>query len=127
MANKVCFKCGRNGSADPLDKHHVFGGAYRAKSEKYGLYVYLCHHDCHIFGPESAHQNATFAEELHKWGQRKAMLEQGWTVEQFIAEFGRNYMSTEDLEEFYRKKTSDNSFKVLPDVLPADLPWEGMA
>ena len=38
-----CWLCGRNGSVDPLDKHHIFGGPYRKKSEKYGLVVYLCH------------------------------------------------------------------------------------
>lgn len=87
-----CWLCGRNGAADPLDKHHLFGGAYRKKSEKYGLYVYLCHHDCHIFGREAAHQNAKTMQMLHEYGQEKAMREQGWTTEQFIAEFGRNYL-----------------------------------
>lgn len=51
-----CWLCGRNGTADPLDKHHIFGGAYRKKSEKYGLCVDLCHHDCHIFGEGAAHR-----------------------------------------------------------------------
>lgn len=40
---RSCWLCGRNGTAEPLDKHHIFGGAYRKKSEKYGLTVYLCH------------------------------------------------------------------------------------
>jgi hypothetical protein len=40
-AVKECWLDQRNGYADPLDKHHIFGGAYRKKSEKYGLYVYL--------------------------------------------------------------------------------------
>ena len=52
-----CWLCGRNGSVDPLDKHHIFGGPYRKKSEKYGLVVYLCHDRCHIFGPDAAHNN----------------------------------------------------------------------
>ena len=34
---RSCWLCGRNGTAEPLDKHHIFGGAYRKKSEKYGL------------------------------------------------------------------------------------------
>lgn len=36
---------------------------------------------------------------LHEYGQRKAMEENGWTVDDFIREFGRNYIDTEDLHE----------------------------
>lgn len=89
---RSCFLCGANGSADPLDRHHIFGGANRKKSEKYGLVVYLCHHQCHIFGRYSVHQNAAVMERLHKWGQAKAMREQGWTEADFLREFGRNYL-----------------------------------
>lgn len=89
---KQCFLCGRNGSADPLDKHHIFGGPYRKKSEKYGLTVYLCHHDCHIFGREAVHNNAANMLYVKQYGQRKAMKEQGWTVDEFRKEFGKNYL-----------------------------------
>ena len=89
---KSCWLCGRNGAADPLDKHHIFGGANRNKSEKYGLVVYLCHNDCHIFGPEAAHNNADTMQKLHEYGQKKAMKEQGMTVDQFIKTFGKNYL-----------------------------------
>ena len=43
MLEKVCWLCGANGYSDHLDRHHIFGGPYRKKSEKYGLVVYLCH------------------------------------------------------------------------------------
>jgi len=33
---------------------------------------------------------------LHQFGQRKAMAENGWTADDFIREFGRNYIDTED-------------------------------
>lgn len=36
---------------------------------------------------------------LHKFGQRKAMLEQGWDVDKFRAEFGQNYLDDEELKE----------------------------
>lgn len=36
---------------------------------------------------------------LHKYGQRKAMLEQGWDVDRFRAEFGANYLDDEELKE----------------------------
>ena len=92
MENKQCWLCGRNGAADPLDKHHIFGGANRKRSERYGLWVYLCHSDCHIYGKEAAHNNKDIMQALHEYGQRKAMQEQGWSVEQFIKEFGKNYL-----------------------------------
>lgn len=84
--------CGRNGILDPLDRHHIFGGPNRDKSEKYGLVVDLCHNRCHIFGPEAAHRSQETRLLLRQYGQRKAMEEQGWTTEDFIREFGKNYL-----------------------------------
>lgn len=92
MTEKKCWLCGRNGFYDPLDRHHIFGGPNRKKSEKYGLVVYLCHHDCHIFGEDAAHRNAATMLKIRQYGQRKAMQENGWTVQDFIREFGRNYL-----------------------------------
>ncbi len=89
---KWCWLCGANGYSDPLDKHHIFGGANRKKSERMGLYVYLCHDRCHIFGRYSAHQNKDTMLKLHQYGQRKAMEENGWDTYRFIAEFGKNYI-----------------------------------
>ena len=91
-----CAVCGRNGTADPLDKHHIFGGALRKKSEKYDLTVYLCHSRCHEFGPRAAHRCRETAQLLHEYGQRKAMAEQGWTTEEFVLEFGKNYLPAEE-------------------------------
>lgn len=88
----TCFLCGRNGADDPLDKHHIFGGANRRKSDKLGLVVKLCHYRCHIFGDESAHRNKDVAQRLHEYGQQKAMEDNGWTVEDFRREFGKNYL-----------------------------------
>lgn len=89
---RTCWLCGRNGCTDPLDKHHIFGGAFRQKSERYGLTVYLCHCRCHETGTEAAHRNTETMQALHAYGQRKAMEEQGWEVPDFICEFGRNYI-----------------------------------
>ncbi len=90
--DKICFLCGRNGSCDPLDRHHVYSGPYRKKSEKYGLVVYLCHNRCHIFGPDAVHQNAEKMRLVQRFGQEKAMREQNWSKEDFIREFGKNYL-----------------------------------
>jgi len=92
---KKCFLCGKNGYSDPLDSHHIFNSAYRKKSEKYGLKVWLCHNECHIFGRESVHRDQRIDNILKQHGQLKVMQEQGWTTEQFIKQFGKNYL--EDL------------------------------
>lgn len=89
---KTCWLCGRNGAEDKLDRHHLFGGAYRSKSEKYGLVVFLCHQRCHIFGENAAHRSAETMQLLHEYGQQLAMQEQGWSVEDFRREFGKNYL-----------------------------------
>jgi hypothetical protein len=44
QTDKSCYFCGR---VDGLERHHILGGvANRPLSEKYGLWVYLCH-NCH--------------------------------------------------------------------------------
>lgn len=95
----VCWLCGRNGARDPLDKHHVFGGALREKSEKYGLMIPLCHRRCHIFGKDAVHRNPETRQALQVWGQKKVMREQEWTTEEFIWEFGKNYMDLTEEED----------------------------
>jgi len=92
---KECWLCGRYGNTE---RHHIFGGnGRRRKSEKLGLVVDLCH-ACHNEPPSKArhfeggvHFNAEAMQKLHEFGQRKAMEEQGWTVEDFIREFGKSY------------------------------------
>lgn len=88
-----CFICGRaRGCPEMLDSHHVFGGAYRDKSEKYGLTVFLCHSDCHIFGVQSVHRDRTAADALKATAQRIAMERYGWGREEFVKKFGKNYI-----------------------------------
>ncbi|MBP3573238.1 MAG: hypothetical protein J6J71_01360 [Prevotella sp.] len=94
--DKKCFLCGRNGRGDRLERHHIFSGARRPLSEKYGLVVYLCGNRCHRLGEYSAHQNAEVAHYLHRYGQQKAMQEQGWSTAKFIEIFGKNYLDQEE-------------------------------
>lgn len=54
--------------------------------------VWLCHSECHIFGVNAVHRNADAMRYVRQYGQRKAMKEQGWTTEDFIREFGKNYL-----------------------------------
>lgn len=93
MRGRTCWLCGRNGNEDPLDKHHIFGGSNRDKSEKYGLWVPLCHHRCHQFGRSAVHRNAETMQKLHEYGQQLAMERFGWSIEEFRAVFGRNYLT----------------------------------
>lgn len=112
---RSCWLCGRNGTAEPLDKHHIFGGAYRKKSEKYGLTVYLCHGSCHIFGEKVVHSCRETMDELHRYGQKMAMERMGWTKEDFMREFGRNYLDEEDLQPTEEKPTG--TFQILDEEL----------
>ena len=53
--------------------------------------VCLCHH-CHNEPPYGVHHNRDTMQELHEYGQKLAMEEQGWTVDEFRLEFGKNYI-----------------------------------
>ena len=83
-----CFICG---SRQWLEWHHVFGGALRSKSERLGLKVRLCHY-CHNEPPRGVHQNKEIRLKLQAIAQKKAMARYGWTIEQFIELFRKNYI-----------------------------------
>lgn len=84
-----CFLCGQWGW---LEEHHIFGGANRKHSEKYGLKVGLCGISCHREGTKAAHRCAETAQILHEYGQKKFMNEQGATIDEFRDVFGKNYL-----------------------------------
>lgn len=83
-----CYLCGEY---EVLERHHIFGGALRKKSERYGLVVHLCHR-CHNEPPNGVHHNRETRRAMQVYGQLKAMREQGWTVEDFRREFYKNYL-----------------------------------
>lgn len=82
-----CYACGR--SCEKLDRHEVFGGAYRSKSKELGLWVMLCHESCHLHGVHAFPKNY---EHIKKKAQRIAMKRYCWTTQEFINHFGRNYL-----------------------------------
>ena len=86
-----CFLCGMNRNLEPLDKHHVFSGSFRKKSEQYGLTVYLHHSKCHIFGENSVHKNNAVRFRLCRLAQEKAMEHYNWTEDEFRSIFGKSY------------------------------------
>lgn len=87
----TCFLCKRNRHAGRLEIHHIYGGARRKLSDRYGLTVTLCE-ECHRTAEWAVHQSAKTMLYLHQYGQRKAMQEQGLTAEQFAEIFGKNYL-----------------------------------
>jgi len=90
--DRKCWLCGKNGAGDPLERHHIYQGALRNKSEKYGLVVYLCGNSCHRNGKYAVHRCRETRDMLMQWGQKKAMEEQGWDIEQFREVFGKNFL-----------------------------------
>ena len=88
QTEKECYICK---STRWLERHHVFGGAYRKKSDTDGLTVYLCHWH-HNEPPVGVHHNRANMDRLRKKGQEAYMEHYGATVEDFIREYGRNYL-----------------------------------
>lgn len=75
-------------SSGKLDRHEIFHGAYRVKSKELGLWVMLSH-DVHMRlhnrSPETDRQ-------LKRIAQMIAMEHYGWSTEDFIQRFGKNYI-----------------------------------
>lgn len=116
---RTCWLCGKNGADEPLDHHHIFGGANRRKSEELGLVVDLCHGSCHIFGERAAHRCRETAQALHEYGQRMAMERMGWSTADFVREFGRNY-----LEESANAEAAASGEALIPSgASSASSPW----
>ena len=84
-----CLVCGRISN---LHKHHIFEGVGRRElSEKFGCWCYLCarHHNMDNCG---VHHNKKFDLKLKRKCQKILENEKGWSREQFINVFGRNYL-----------------------------------
>lgn len=86
QTQKECYATGR---IDALEKHHIFGGANRKFSEKYGLWVYLTH-DYHNEPPYGAHFDKQFGERLKRVAQKA--FEKNHSREEFMQIFGRNWL-----------------------------------
>ena len=84
-----CFICGRH---MPTESHHIFfGTANRQLSEKFGLKVDLCH-ECHNEPPNGVHFSNIQCRFLQKIAQSEAMRYYGWSKDEFMQIFGRNYL-----------------------------------
>lgn len=87
QTDESCYICGR--CDRKLDRHEIFGGANRQKSKSYGLWVLLCHEDCHLGG---VHKNPDKYRWLKKRAQEAAMSAYGWSINVFREIFGKNYL-----------------------------------
>ena len=81
-----CYMCG---STRWLECHHLFGGANRKKSTKYGLVVYLCRW-CHNEPPNGVHHNKERMDWLRAEGQKRFEAEHPEL--DFLKVFGKNYL-----------------------------------
>lgn len=81
-----CWYCGR--SDRKLDRHEPFNGAFRTKSKWYGMWIMLCDEECHA----AAHSFHAYSAALKKEAQQSAMQTYGWSTEEFIERFGRNWI-----------------------------------
>ena len=114
----TCFLCG---NWETVERHHIFGGALRKKANKYKLTVYLCPW-CHQYDADSAHRHYETRQYLRKWAQAKAMREQGWSAEDFVREFGRNYLDEDEIAALAEGEADNaGAFRLVESGV--ELPW----
>lgn len=86
---KECYICKwkRN-----LELHHcIYGTGKRALSDKYGLVIWLCQ-DHHRLGKFAVHNFKPLDDSIKAMAQHKAMDYYGWSEEDWMKIFRRNYL-----------------------------------
>lgn len=78
-----CYFC--NNKA--VDTHELIKGVNRKKCIKWGLVVYICR-DCH----RKTEEDSEFYKETRKMAQKVWQNHYNKTTEEFIKEFGKNYL-----------------------------------
>lgn len=81
-----CFFTG----SSPVERHHIFSGPYREKSEKYGFVVPL-RPDLHPNGVHAGKDRNIIDKKLKRMAQEYFEKNIG-TREEFIKEFGKSRM-----------------------------------
>lgn len=80
----VCYLCGKPLSKG--DKHHVFNGAKRDRSEEDGMFIHV-HRVCHNY----IHNHPMTAQTIKARGQ-KVFEEQIGDRDEFIKRYGKSYL-----------------------------------
>ena len=110
-------RCYKTGGIYDLHKHHIFGGACRNLSEKYGLTVYL-RSDWHNMSNYGVHFNREFDLQLKRAAQMA--FEKTHSRMDFMRIFGRNYIWDDEQQEEQQSKCNEHEFQLLDE--PVDLP-----
>ena len=98
-----------------VERHHVFNGAYKAASEKYG-YVIPVHKDIHNMRWFSIHENRPFRLAIKQFCQRHFELTH--TREEFVEIFGQNFIMDEENDGF---EINLLDFEIPPEMISPDL------
>lgn len=89
---EACYLCGSHGLYGKLERHEIFfGSGYREKSKRHGLWANLCC-QCHRTGPQAVHSSGERDRALKAQAQARAMTVYNWDIDQFRAEYGKNYL-----------------------------------
>lgn len=81
---KRCFYCR---TITGLDHHHCLEGSYRTQADDYGLWVWMCR-KCHRIIQEDEKE----MKKLRAMAQKKAMEYYGWTLNDWLFIFRRNFI-----------------------------------
>ena len=106
QSEKRCYK---TGDTYNLHEHHIFGGARRKLSEKYGLKVYL-RADWHNMADYGVHFDKEFDLRLKRAAQRA--FEREHSREEFMLIFGKNYI-WDDEEDVQPAYFGEDAFEIL--------------
>ena len=79
----LCYLCGGRAT----DRHHIYNGAMRKKSEQYGAVINVCR-ECH----DLIHKDYALRENLKAEFQHRIMQNFNLTIEEFRAIFKKNYV-----------------------------------
>ena len=91
---KRCFRCGKGDQQGDIHKHHIYAGAFRAKSEKWGCWVYLCRD--HHTGNHGVHTRKGSDYWLHLKKLAQVEFEKRHGHDLFMQEFRRNWLTEEE-------------------------------
>lgn len=116
---KECYLCRRDADAldyhgdltdKGLDRHHVmYGIASRRLSEKWGVWVYLCHkHHNEDHGLFAVHYNRELDRILRSDAERAFIKLHSY--EDWMRVFGKNYLDDEEIKNVEKTKC-ESAFK----------------
>lgn len=87
-AGEQCARCGLE-DIHRLARHEVFHGPYRQKSKRLGIWITVCP-TCHSYIHDRPKDRDVV--DLSRQAQHQAMEKYGWSKEDFIREFGKNFL-----------------------------------